>query len=175
MHAKLLDIKKQIQACGIFAESACWMVVGILHGNTRGRWRNAFETRLQESTQLAKLQCLASFRAERTEFCVCSWVISYSWLSIRFISSVMLSDGGASSSEVLGSASISELSSSDTALRSFLLQQAMAPCKQHARTNINIVWNQSCMLIHKKNYYYLYIFIIIISLWQQAQEPGSNM
>lgn len=55
--------------------------------------------------------------------------VAYSWLSMRFISSVMLRDPGTSSSEVLGSASISEFSSSDTALRSFLLQQAMAPWK----------------------------------------------
>lgn len=59
--------------------------------------------------------------------CVCLQGVAYSWLSMRFISSVMLSDPGASSSDGLGSASISELSSSDTALRSFLLQHATAP------------------------------------------------
>lgn len=67
--------------------------------------------------------------------CVCTWGLAYSWLSIRFISSVMLRDPGTSSSDGLGSASISELSSSDTALRSFLLQQAMAPCKTHTDMN----------------------------------------
>lgn len=63
--------------------------------------------------------------------CVCV-VCSYSWLSMRFISSVMFIGPGASSSEVLGSASISEFSSSDTARGSFLRQHAVAPCKPHA-------------------------------------------
>lgn len=97
--------------------------------NTRGRWRNMPETILACWRRRAHLIWFKTKYQLYFGACVFMKSVAYSWLSMRFISSVMLSDPGTSSSEVLGSASISEFSSSDTALRSFLLLQAMAPWK----------------------------------------------